>query len=175
MISRMLLGAGLGLCLTTSAVLAQPSGTAVATKSDWQVYVAEKPKQCWIVSKPKSTVNTRGGKTVSVNRGDIFIFVSFFPNQSGGMGEVSFLGGYDFKKGSTVKLTVGDKSFDLFTDGGTAWATSSEQDKAISAAMKAGADAILQGTSDRSGTDTKDTFSLTGFTAAYEDAAGRCK
>jgi hypothetical protein len=39
--------------------------------------------------------------------------------------------------------------------------------------MKRGADATLVGKSSR-GTQTKDTFSLLGFTAAVEDAEKRC-
>ena len=39
--------------------------------------------------------------------------------------------------------------------------------------MKRGANAVLSGRSGR-GTNTQDTFSLLGFTAAVEDAAKRC-
>ena len=46
-------------------------------------------------------------------------------------------------------------------------------DSKIVTAMKRGADAIVTGVSSR-GTQTKDTFSLLGFTAAVEDAEGRC-
>ena len=46
-------------------------------------------------------------------------------------------------------------------------------DARIVAAMKAGADAVLTGSSSR-GTKTEDTFSLFGFTAAVEEAEQRC-
>jgi hypothetical protein len=44
----------------------------------------------------------------------------------------------------------------------------------IIAAMRAGSDAVLTARSAR-GTQTKDTFSLVGYTAASDEAAKRCK
>ena len=168
---------GLGLVGTGVAAVAQTATAPVASKSDWTIFVNDNPKQCWIVSPPmvgKSTA-TRDGRPVAVTRGDIYLFVSFWSaNGQGSKGEISFLGGYDFAEGKPVKLTIGDNSFDLFSEGNTAWATSPEEDRKIASAMKAGAQAVLTGTSQRSGTVTTDTFSLMGFTAAYEDALGRC-
>jgi|UniRef100_UPI00260F6E3D invasion protein IalB len=54
-----------------------------------------------------------------------------------------------------------------------AWAASAQEDQQIVTAMKRGADAVLTARSAR-GTQTKDTFSLIGFTAAVEDADARC-
>ncbi len=55
------------------------------------------------------------------------------------------------------------------------WAVpaTAQDDAKIITAMKRGATAILAGRSGR-GTNTKDTFSLLGFTAAVEDAGKRC-
>ena len=47
-------------------------------------------------------------------------------------------------------------------------------DSRVVAALRGGANAKLTGTSSR-GTTTEDTFSLMGFTAAVEDAEGRCR
>jgi invasion protein IalB len=47
-------------------------------------------------------------------------------------------------------------------------------DAALMGALKAGTTAILSARSGK-GTNTKDTFSLRGFTAAMEDAGNRCK
>ena len=51
----------------------------VATETDWSVFVEDDPRQCWVVSQPVETVNTRDGNEVEVNRGDILIFVSYWP------------------------------------------------------------------------------------------------
>lgn len=143
----------------------------VAANTDWSVFVGDSPKECWGVSKPKETLNTRDGKPVEAKRGDILLFVTYRPGKAG---EVSFMGGYPFAEGSKVELDVGGKKFDLFTQGEGAWAGSAEDDAKIIAALKAGSDATLSGRSGR-GTQTKDKFSLSGFTAATTEAANRCK
>ncbi len=155
-------------------VAAQDTANKVAAKTDWSVFVEDSPKQCWVVSAPipGRTRNTQNGRVVAVTRGDIYMFVSFWP-ESDQLGEVSFMGGYPFADGSTVALTVGDSEFELFTDGDIAWAASPEDDRRIATAMKRGVEATVVGMSSR-GTRTSDTFSLMGFTAAYEDALKRC-
>lgn len=161
------------LTLGASAAFAQESTNLVATKTDWSVFTEGNPKECWGVSKPKETVNSRDGKPVSVRRGDILLFVTFRPG-AGANGEISFTGGYPFAKGSNVKMDIDGKSYDLFTDGEWAWPGSAEADKAVLTAMKKGSNATLTAQSGR-GTQTKDTFSLRGFTAAMEEAEARCK
>lgn len=150
---------------------AQESTNRVATMTDWSVFAEESPKECWGVSSPKETVNSRDGQPVSVRRGDILLFVTFRP---GVAGEISFSGGYPFASGSTVKLDVDGNSYNLISDGEWAWPGSKEDDAAILAALKKGTTAVLQAKSGK-GTQTKDTFSLRGFTAAMEEAGKRCQ
>ncbi len=158
---------------TVSGALAQESTNRVATKTDWSVFTEENPKECWGVSSPKETVNTRDGNPVSVRRGDILLFVTFRPG-SGAAGEVSFTGGYPFAPGSTVNMTIDSNSFEMFVDGEWAWPANTADDAAMLAALKAGTSAVLTARSAR-GTQTKDTFSLLGFTAAMAEAESRCK
>ena len=86
---------------------------------------------------------------------------------------IAFTGGYPFASGSTVNMNISGNEFELFTEGEWAWPATTADDAKIIAAMKRGADATLTARSSR-GTQTKDTFSLLGFTAAVEDAAKRC-
>lgn len=164
--------AGAVTCAAGIAAAQDESTNRVAAKTDWSVFVEDDPKECWGVSAPKETVNTKDGRVVTVRRGDILLFVTFRPG-SGSNGEVSFTGGYPFAGGSTVGLQVGDSSFDLFTDGEWAWPADSADDTALVNALKRGAEAVVTGRSSR-GTETKDTFSLMGFTAAMEEAEARC-
>ena len=92
----------------------------------------------------------------------------------GSAGEVSFTGGYPFAPGSTVNVNIDGKTFDLFTDGEWAWTGSAAADTTLLNALKAGGSAVLSARSGK-GTQTKDTFSLSGFTAAMADAGTRCK
>ncbi len=164
---------GVAMALAASSAFAQESTNRVATKTDWSVFTEENPKECWGVSSPKETVNSRGGQPVSVRRGDILLFVTFRPG-AGARGEVSFTGGYPFATGSTVKVEIDGQSYDLFADGEWAWPASAEADSALLAAMKRGSTAVLTAASGR-GTQTKDTFSLRGFTAAMQEAETRCQ
>lgn len=159
------------ITLAGVAAQAQESTNRVATMTDWNVFTEESPKECWGVSKPKETVNTRDGQPVSVRRGDILLFVTFRPGKPG---EISFTGGYPFAGGSTVDVAIDGTSYQLFTDGEWAWPGSADEDAKLLAAMKAGTTATLTARSGK-GTQTKDTFSLRGFTAAMTDAETRCK
>jgi hypothetical protein len=151
---------------------AQDSTNRVDAKTDWSVFVEDDPTECWIVSAPKSVVNTRDGKVVAVSRGDILLFVSFRPGTNVD-GEISFTGGYPFNEGTTVNLKVGSASYDLFVDGEWAWPASADEDSRITTSLRRGASATITGISSR-GTKTEDTFSLLGFTAALEEAQRRC-
>lgn len=171
---RHAIAVALGLCAAGPA-LAQ-SAERVATFTDWSVFVANSPKECYIVAPPKSSVAKRDGKPTDVQRGDIRLFVSFRPGENVS-NEVSFTGGYPFKEGSPIKLNVQGTTFTLSPGKGDAgewaWTNPSDDSKAV-AALRKGSTATLSATSAR-GTSTEDTFSLAGFTAAVEDAQSRCR
>ena len=169
----------LRVCGVATAIAAAGMGAAqetsdnrVAANTDWSVFVEDNPTECWGVSAPKETVNTRDGQTVSVRRGDILLFVFYRPAQ-GVTGQVAFTGGYPFASGSTATLDIGGTEFQLFTEGEWAWPATPEEDARIVAAMKRGSDATVSAQSGR-GTVTRDSFSLLGFTAAVEEAERRC-
>ena len=160
-------------CLMAQGALAQEQSTnRVAAKTDWSVFVEDNPTECWGVSTPKVSVNSRDGRVVAVRRGQTLLMVFYRPS-AGAKGQVAFTGGYPFAEGSSVNLNISGNQFEMFTEGEWAWPATTDDDTKIITAMKRGADAILTGRSGK-GTQTKDTFSLLGFTAAVEDAAKRC-
>ena len=172
-IYKSFLGLVSACALLTSAVAAQEVSTnRVAADTDWNVFVEDNPKECWSVSVPKETVNTRDGRVVAANRGDILLMVFYRPSANA-EGQVAFTGGYPFREGSQVSVDISGTTFSLFAYGDWAWTASAADDAKLVAAMKRGADAVVTGISSR-GTTTKDTFSLLGFTAATEDAEKRC-
>ena len=174
MIINTLRGAAAILTIATGlagTALAQESTNVVTTEGDWTVFAGNDPKECWAVSPPRSTVNTKDGQQVEVQRGDIRLYVAYRP---GAAGEVSFTGGYPFRPGSTVAVDIGGQKFDLFTEGENAWTGSSSEDAKLIAALRAGADAKVTGVSSR-GTQTVDTFSLSGITAATNAAKAQCQ
>jgi hypothetical protein len=162
----------LALAAGAGAWAQEESTNRVGANTDWSVFVEGDPKECWAVSQPKETVNTRDGRVVAVRRGDILLFVTWRP-ASNVRGEVAFTGGYPFAPGSTVTLDIGGTKFEMPVDGEWAYPASPEEDAKIIAAMKQGSQAVVVGRSSR-GTTTTDTFSLLGFTASVDDAAARC-
>jgi hypothetical protein len=78
---------------------------------------------------------------------------------------VSFVEGYPLKQDSDVSLEIGGAKFDLFTNGDSAWARTSELDKTIVEAMAKGKQAVVKGTPQK-GPPTTDTYSLAGFAQA---------
>ena len=173
MTSLIVRGAGaLGFAAATlglaTGLQAQESTNRVAANTDWSVFV--EARECWGVSKPKETLNTRDGQPVEVRRGEILLFVTYTAGDSKGV--VSFSGGSPFADGSTVTLTLDSAAFDLFTDAEFAFAKPEDDGKIVDA-MKSGAQAVVTGQSGK-GTKTKDTFSLLGFTASVTEAAKRC-
>ncbi len=170
--AKVALAAALVLTGPGLSAQAQESTNRVAAETDWSVFVETSPtKECWAVSAPRETVNTRGGQPVQVRRGDILLFATYRPGRD--TPEISFTGGYPFAPDSTVDVSIGNNDFQLFVDGQWAWAGSPEDDRRLLAAMRAGAEAVLSARSSR-GTNTRDTFSLFGFTAASEEAARQC-
>ena len=175
-VTRGALGAAITAFILTGPGTAQAqseSTNQVAANTAWSVFTEDSPKECWTVSAPTETINTKGGKVVAVRRGEI-LFMTFFRPDAGVRGQVAFTGGYPFADGSTVELAVGDAKFDLYTEKEWAWPASADDDAKIIAALKRGADAKLTARSSR-GTQTADKFSLIGYTAAMEEAQKRCQ
>ncbi len=152
--------------------LAQEQSNRVAAETDWAVFQGNEPKECWAVTAPKETVNTRDGRVVSVRRGDILLFVTYRPEQNI-TSEISFTGGYPFADGSTATLEIAGSTFELFTEGEYAWPATPADDQKIVTAIKRGSDAVITARSSR-GTETKDTFSLLGATSMIEEAEKLC-
>ena len=160
------------LIVGIGAVQAQESSNVVATEGDWTVFAADSPKECWAVSPPESVANTDSdGTPKEVARGDIRLYVAYRPGQNG---EVSFTGGYPFAPDSTVEVNVSGNKFNLFTEGESAWTGSPDEDAKLISALRAGSSAVVSARSAR-GTLTKDTFSLSGITAATNTAKSRCE
>lgn len=137
--------------------------------SDWAAYTykASDTKVCYISSRPKESAPK------NVKRDPAFFLVTHMPGRKV-RGEVSTIIGYPFKKESSVELSVDDAKFTLFTNADGAWADSPATEKQIVTAMKAGKVLKVKGTSWR-GTETEDTYSLSGVTAAMDTIDKACK
>lgn len=106
-------------------------------------------------------------------RGPVYIFVTHRP-YANRLDEISVNIGYKFKKAAPVNVSIGERDYALFSDGDTAWTRTSKEDRRLVRAMRKGSKLTITGVSSR-GTKTSDTFSLSGFTAAYNTITKACK
>ncbi|MHA1598652.1 MAG: invasion associated locus B family protein [Alphaproteobacteria bacterium] len=155
--------------LATTPASAQQKGL-IDVFANWSAFAIKESGQpvCYIGSEP----NKQQGKYNK--RGDTYVLVTLRPSDKKTPGVVSLTAGYTYKKNSDVYADIGKNRFKMFGRDGTAWAYKDADDAAMIVAMKRGATLIVNGISSR-GTKTTDTYSLTGFTAAYNAARAACK
>lgn len=141
----------------------------IGAYKSWRAYVyteAKGRKVCFMDSEPVST------KPKNVRRGQIYTLVTHRPGDKV-RDEVSIFVGYPFKDGSTVKVTIAGRKFELFTDADSAWNYDADGDRNMVKAMIKGNAMIVEGRSKR-GTRTRDRYSLAGFTAAHRAISKAC-
>jgi len=144
------------------------SATKIGQHNAWGTYSyqANNGKVCYVLTVPTDK------QPATLDHGDIFFFVSQRPGQSISY-EPQFIASYDFQANSKVTVTVGDKSFSMFTRGKSAWVENAAEEPLLIAAMKGGADMKVAAKSGR-GNPTNYTFSLKGISAALTSIA-TCK
>ncbi len=165
-----------------ASIVVLGAGTAIAqemqsvqSSKDWTVFVDQNnSKNCYVASQPKSKkAYDAQGNQKEVNRGDIRLYVGV----KSGATEPSFLAGYPLSPEKAVEVKIGGATYAYATNPSAssefAW-PQPKFDQEIINAMKAGVEVVVTGQSQR-GTVTVDTFSLSGFTAAYNAAVEKCK
>lgn len=161
------LASSLFLVASAAPSLAQ-SATKIGQHNAWGTYSyqANTGKVCYVLTVPTDK------QPATLDHGDIFFFVSQRPGQSVSY-EPQFIASYDLQANSKVTVSVGDKSFTMFTRGKSAWVENAAEEPLLIAAMKGGADMKVSAKSGR-GNPTNYTFSLKGISAALQSIAA-CK
>ena len=136
---------------------------------DWTAYSEGEGRNlaCMAVSKPKKEEGDYK------KRGEVFSIITHLPGQDK-FNEFSIVTGYNYKQGSNPEVIIGDLKFQLFTSGSRAWSFSVAEDLKIINSMKSSLKMRVKGTSSR-GTITSDTYSLLGFSKAYQKINEACK
>ena len=102
-------------------------------------------------------------------RGDTYIIAYRINNDPEIIIQVN--AGYNYDESKAIKLFIDQTNFELFGQGDSAW--SRNEDKEIIYAMVKGKELLIEGVSSR-GTFTRDTYTLIGFTAAYNKLKKDC-
>lgn len=155
------------LILGTGPAMAQDV-EFLGTFRDWHAFqfTENGNKVCYMASKPtRHEENNRP-------RGDIFLLVTHRPAE-GTRDVINVVAGYTYAAGSEARAQIGDETFSLFTNADKAWARDPATDQSLVTAMRAGSTMTVRGESDR-GTQTVDTYSLLGFTAAHNAIGEAC-
>ncbi len=129
---------------------------------DWSVFTYQ--NTCYIGTAP---VKQAGNYA---RRGQPYVLVV----HRGAKDEVNVSSGYPYKQGKDVHASVDGNKYQFFTKGEVAWAYDEATDAAFINAMKRGNKMQVNGTSQK-GTTSDDTYSLTGFTAAYNHMKSKCR
>jgi hypothetical protein len=171
MIFKRIFSGLLALTAFTGVSLAQaPDATSLGKFEAWEAftYQSSDSKVCYVFAAPSKSEATK-----KVRRSQIYFMITHWPSKKV-KGQPSTIIGYPFKEGSDVTLAVGDKSFSLYPVDDMAWTDKAETEKAILAAMKGGKNMTIKGMSAR-GTETTDTYSLAGISAALAAIDSACK
>ena len=127
----------------------------------WNFILAD--SYCYIGSYPIETEIPEGKK-----RDQAYILVYRMNNSEDAIIQVE--AGYPYDSKKSVEVTIDKKLYNFVSDEGSAW---TENDIKVISSMKKGLVLSVKGQSSR-GTKTKDTYSLKGFTAAYNKLFKDC-
>ena len=161
------------ILVTATLLSASPSFAEepkpIEQHKDWSIFAySEKGKMvCFAVTQPTESLPK------GVNRGSIYFSVTHSQSDKT-VNAVSVSMGYPLKANSSPSITIGSKSYTLFAQGETAWPTGDKLQTQLVTAMKRGQKMVVKGVSTR-GTNTTDTYSLAGITAAIAGAKKHCK
>lgn len=159
----------LAALLVLPALAVAQTPYSLGSYTDWNVWEVTENGQkiCFVVSEPKKQTGnyTRRGKPA------ILVARRPVPTVTD---EVSVQPGYNYLQGSNVSVSVGGKVFTLFNRGGPhAWTKNDDEDRELIDAMRRGDAMIVEGESSKQTTST-DTYSLLGFTKAYNAMVAAC-
>jgi hypothetical protein len=157
--------------IATGPVMSPALGQSVRILGEhnaWSAYATtENAGQiCFVLSRPTAT------EPVPAEFADAYFYITHRPAQ-GIRSEINLVAGYQFAPESFATLTVGSQSFELFTEGDAAWMADPAQSANAVQAIRAGSIMSVTGTS-ADGQSVRQTFSLSGATAAGRSMDGAC-
>ena len=167
---------GLKFGLAVSALLAfaataqAQQATELGTFNAWAAWQATDASGqiCYVSATPQKS------EPAGVNRDPIH-FMIIHRKGLGTKNEVQTLIGYPYNATSAnASVSVDGKSYPMVTEGTAAWLASTGDEAGFVAAFKNGSQMTVRGTSQR-GTNTIDTYSLSGATAAINAIDAACK
>lgn len=166
LISSLVAGALVAACLVSPAALAQDAKAVnLGSFKAWTAWKGSDPSGviCYISSDPQSSEpKLVNGKPI--NR-DPAHFLVIHRKSAGIKNEVQTLIGYPFSKDKKPAALIDGKVYPMLPENQAAWLASEADEAGFVTALKSGTTLVVKGTSLK-GTDTTDTYTLAGVTAA---------
>ncbi|MDX2308046.1 MAG: invasion associated locus B family protein [Hyphomicrobium sp.] len=156
------------MVLQALPALAEGGATVTGTYGSWSLYKSESKshKICFVAAAPEDK------KPAKANRAAVLFYISAWP-KDGIRSEVSVKLGYPIKAKSDVKVSIGDANFTLFVKDERAFVADTTDELKLIEQMKKGSTMQVDGVSER-GTETSDTYSLSGISQALQSMAESC-
>jgi invasion protein IalB len=147
---------------------AQAQQEAQGQFRDWAVFTERRGDDLVCYASTPATSKAPG----SVNHGDVWYHVTSW-RSGAARNQPNVKVGYNFREGSTPRLTIGRSSWTNFVVGSEAFADDADDPRIVSA-IRGGSTMTLTATSAR-GTNVTYRFSLSGSAAAIDKAAELCR
>lgn len=140
----------------------------VERQGAWGLYAdTATPKQvCFVASQPQAV------EPIGANRGPIYFYISAWP-KDGIKTEPSIKVGYPINGEKEMTVTIDADVFKLFAKDDRGFVSDPTEELKLIEAMKKGSTAVVKATSAR-GTNTTDTYSLSGIAQALQKLAETC-
>jgi hypothetical protein len=162
-------GLAVGAIMALAPAAQAQQATELGTFNAWTAWQATDASGvlCYVSATPQSS------EPAGANRDPIH-FMIIHRKGMGTKNEVQTIIGYPFNTtAANASATVDGKSYPMVTEGSAAWLASTGDEGGFVQAFKAGNSLVVRGTSQR-GTDTVDTYSLSGATAAMNAIDTAC-
>lgn len=157
-------------------VTALPAGADAPDKigsfKSWTAYSSGTgdAKVCYAIASPTAKEPSK------IKRDAVYFLINDWPGRKA-KSEPEIVPGYLYKDGSKVMVEIGPDKFEFFTKNegtaGGAWVQEQADETKLIDAMRRGAEIVVIGTSKR-GTQTRDTYSLAGLSAALDKVHEAC-
>jgi len=165
--SLFLIGMGAALALAPLPAAAQ-SVRVLGDFRDWSAYAATESGEplCFVMTKPVQTEPQPDGYSQA------YLYLTHRPTESVRF-EFNLVSGYTFAPDSPAIASVNGQNYTLFTQSDAAWLEDPAQAENLAGSIRAGANIVVEGTTER-GIKVRQTFSLSGATAASNAISGEC-
>jgi hypothetical protein len=154
--------------LTLTGVASAQQVRLLGDHRAWSSYAAndETGAVCFAMTKPESVTPTPDGYSQA------YIYITNRPAE-GISDEFNLVAGFQFQPESLATVSIGGQTFNLFTQGDSAWLDDAGQSDALASAIRAGSSMVVEGTT-AAGIKVTQSYSLSGATAAQQSIDAEC-